>query len=92
MESKVGYILSGPTPTTTCQFLISTNSAMMLALMQREFNLEHFWDLESVGVIPFDDILSDNVLDQYTSSCITRDRMEHPLKPDCPDLSSNRLP
>ena len=72
VESKVGYLLSGPTPTTTGQFLISTNSVMMLALTQREFNLERFWDLESVGVIPVDN-LSDNVLDQYTSSCVTRD-------------------
>ena len=73
MESKVGYLLSGPTPTTTGQFLISTNSVMMLALTQHEFNLEHFWDLESVGVTPVDDNLSDNVLDQYTSSCVTKD-------------------
>ncbi|XP_065900135.1 uncharacterized protein [Dysidea avara] len=93
VESKVGYLLSGPTPTTTGQFLISATSVMMLALTQREFNLERFWDLESVGVTPVDN-LSDNVLDQYTSSCVTRDLdgayvARFPWKPDHPDLPSN---
>jgi len=52
VESKVGYLLSGPAPVTTGQFLATTSSAMMLTLLPPEFNLERFWDLESVGLHP----------------------------------------
>ena len=52
VESKVGYLLSGPAPTMIGQFLTTCDSVMMLTLLPVEFNLEHFWNLESVGVTP----------------------------------------
>ena len=50
IESKPGYLLSGPALPTTVQFLTSTNSIMMLMTGPSEVTLERFWDLESVGV------------------------------------------
>ena len=55
VESKLGYLLSGPAPPTTGQFLTSTTNIMMLTTTPSEFNLERFWDLESIGVTYTDD-------------------------------------
>jgi len=43
---------------------------MMLTILPIEFDLEHFWNLESVGP---DDSSDDSVLDRYSTSCVTRD-------------------
>ena len=70
IESKPGYLLSGPAPPTTVQFLTSTNSVMMLMTGPSEFTLERFWDLESVGVT----CTNDNpplALEHYLASCVT---------------------
>ena len=94
VESKLGYLLSGPAPLTTGQFFTSINSVMMLTTPPSEFNLERFWDLESVGVIPTDDSLGDNVLNHYLTSCVQRDQggayvARFPWKPDHPALPTN---
>ena len=73
MESKVGYLLSGPVPVSTGQFLVTTNSVMMLTLLPTEFNLECFWHLESVGVTPPNDCSKDSLLNRYSTSCVSRD-------------------
>jgi len=46
---------------------------MMLTLLPTEFNLERFWDLESVGVTPPNDHSEDSVLNRYSTSCVTQD-------------------
>ena len=94
VESKLVYLLSGPAPLTTGQFFTSINSVMMLTTPASEFNLEQFWDLESVGVIPTDDSLGDNVLNHYLTSCVQRDQggayvARFPWKPDHPALPTN---
>ena len=94
VESKVGYLLSGPAPITTGQFLATTSSAMMLTLLPTEFNLERFWDLESVGVTPPHDHPENSVLNHYSTSCITRDDdgayvARFPWKLDHPELPTN---
>ena len=94
VESKLGYLISGPAPITAGQFITTTNSAMMLNLLPNELNLEHFWDLESVGVTPPDEISEDKVLDNYSTSCVTRDHdvayvARFPWKLDHPDLPTN---
>ena len=42
VESNLGYLLSGPAPTQTGQFLTSVNGVMMLTAYTGEFNLERF--------------------------------------------------
>ncbi|XP_065902509.1 uncharacterized protein [Dysidea avara] len=66
----------------------------MLTLLPNHLNLERFWDLESVGVIPPDDISEDKVLDNYSTSCVTCDHdgayvARFPWKLDHPDLPTN---
>ena len=94
VESKLGYLLSGPAPPATGQFLTSTSSVMMLLTTPNEFNLEHFWDLESIGVTYTSDGPVDKALDHYLASCVTRDQdgayvARFPWKPDYPDLPTN---
>ena len=74
VESKLGYLLSGPAPPATGQFLTSTSSVMMLLTKPNEFNLERFWDLESIGVTYTSDDPLDNALDHYLASCVTQDQ------------------
>ena len=94
VESKLGYLISGPSPIPISQFVTSANSVMMLTTPTSEFNLEKFWDLESIGVTPTDDSLEDNVLDHYLTSCVSRDQdgayvARFPWKPDHPELPTN---
>ena len=94
VESKLGYLLSGPAPITAGQFITTTNSVMMLTLLPNELSLERFWDLESIGVTPPGDISEDKVLDNYSTSCVTRDHdgayvARFPWKLDHPDLPTN---
>ena len=79
---------------TTGQFLAMTNNVTMLTLSPTEFNLEHFWDLESVGVTPPTDHSEDSVLNRYSTSCVTRDDdgayvARFPWKLDHPELPTN---
>ena len=97
VESKLGYLLSGPAPSTTGQFLISTNSILMLTTTPSEFNLERFWELESIGVTSTgNNPVDNNVLDHYLASCVTRDQdgayvARFPWKPDHPELPTNLI-
>lgn len=89
VESKLGYLLSGPAPPASGQFLTSTSSVTMLLTTPNEFNLEHFWDLESIGVTCIGDDPVDKALDHYLASCVTRDQdgayvARFPWKPDLP--------
>jgi len=70
VDSKLGYLLSGPilqTPQST------TTNVMMIMNLNDDFDLERFWDLESVGVSLTDETVQDNMLQQYLNSCLTRD-------------------
>ena len=94
VQLKLGYLISGPAPVPTGQFLTSSNSVIMLTTPTSEFNLEKFWDLESVGVTSTDDSLGDNVLNHSLTSCISRDQdgvyvARFPWKPDHPELPTN---
>ena len=67
---------------------------MMLTAHTGQFNLERFWDLESVGVDPADNNSEDNVLNDYLASSVTRDQdgayvARFPWKPGCPYLPTN---
>ena len=68
---------------------------MMLIITQdSEFNLEHFWNLESVGVSESDVSAEEDMLQHYLSSCVTRDSdgayvARFPWRPNPASLPSN---
>ena len=92
MASKLGYLLSGPMQPTShysgTSVLMVTNSSHI------EFDLQRFWDLESVGVSLTDETAKDNMLEHYLTSCLTRDDdgayvARFPWKPTHPVLPTN---
>jgi len=92
VASKLGYLLSSPmqpTPhSSEASVLMVTNSS------QIEFDLQRFWDLESVGVSLTDETAKDNILKHYLTSCLTRDDdgayvARFPWKPTHPVLPTN---
>ena len=95
VKSKLGYLLSGPA--LWASFINNRTipqHVMMLTTTPNEFSLEHFWDLESVGVTSTSDSPVDNALDHYLASCVTRNQdgayvARFPWKPNHPDLPTN---
>ena len=92
VASKLGYLLSGPVQPTATQS--TTANVLMVTTSQSEFDLERFWNLESVGVSPTDDNAEDDMLEQYLTSSVTRDDdgayvARFPWKPDHPTLPTN---
>ena len=71
MDSKLGYLLWGPVQ-SALQYP-TTNALMVIDSSCYAFDLEHFWDLESVGVSLTDETAKDNMLKQYLTSCLTSD-------------------
>ena len=70
------------------------NALMVINSSCNAFDLERFWDLESVGVSLTDDTAKDNMLKQYLTSCLTRDVdgayiARFPWKPTHPVLPTN---
>ena len=66
----------------------------MVTTSQSEFDLELFWNLESVRVLPTDDNAEDNMLKCYLTSSVTQDDdgayvARFPWKPDHPTLPTN---
>ena len=93
VASKLGYLLSGPVQLTNPRQL-STSTMMMTITQSSEFDLERFWDLESVGVSINDISAEEDVLQHYISSCVTRDPdgayvARFPWRPNPPTLPSN---
>ena len=92
VESKLGYLLSGPVQPTATQST-SANVLMVTTSYQREFDLEHFWNLESVGVLPIEG-KAENKLEHYLTSSVTRDDdgayiARFSWKPNHPTLPTN---
>ena len=92
VESKLGYLLSGPIQ--PIPHLSAANVLMVTNSYCNDFDLERFWNLESVGVSLTDDTTKDNVLEQYLTSCLTRADdgayiARFPWKPTHPVLPSN---
>jgi len=76
VESKLGYLLSAPVQLTATQPM-TANILMVTTSSQSEFDLEHFWNLESVGVTPTEDSAEDNMLGCYLTSSVNEMMMEH---------------
>ena len=93
VASKLGYLLSGPVQLTNT--LHTSTSTMMLTITQHcEFDLERFWNLESVGVVVSDISAEEDMLQHYLSSCVTRDPdgayvARFPWRLNPPSLPSN---
>ena len=72
MQSKIGYLLSGPLPSThsaneAANFLTFSTSPL------QEVDLQRFWSLESMGITPStDDDQQNHFLKDYQRSSITR--------------------
>ena len=72
MQSKIGYLLSGPLPSThsaneAANFLTFSTSPL------QEVDLQRFWSLESMGITPSaDDDPQKHFLKDYQRSSITR--------------------
>ena len=93
VASKLGYLLSGPVQLTNTLHS-NTNTIMLTITQQCEINLEHFWNLESVGVSESDLSTEEDMLQHYLSSCVTRDPdgayvTRFPWRLDPPSLPSN---
>ena len=69
MQSKLGYLLSGPVSSTAITSEATTNIFfVMTSHKEEEFNLEKFWQLESIGISnpPWND--HDTFLENYQAS------------------------
>jgi len=92
VASKLGYLFSAPVQLTNPHQL--TISAMMMITQPHEFDLERFWDLESVGV-SFNEVSAEkDLLQCYISNCVTRDPdgayvARFPWRLNPPSLPSN---
>ena len=94
MESKLGYLLSGPVPSQT----IDNTFQMFNTLVQplEESNIAKFWDIESLGTLSATDSSSDNqFLTSYLKSSVTCQPngsyiVKFPWKDKHPPLPSNR--
>ena len=94
-KSKIGYLLSGPVPTTGQSTRIRASILhVMTNHKQDEFDLERFWNLESIGIKP--PAVADNTtafLHHYQDTSITlRDKgynAKLPWKEDHPPLPTN---
>ena len=94
MQSKIGYLLSGPLPSThsaneAANFLTFSASPL------QEVDLQRFWSLESMGITPStDDDPQKHFLKDYQRSSITRQpsgcyNAGFPWKKEHPPLPSN---
>ena len=94
-KSKIGYLLSGPVPNTNQSTMVRTSILhVMTAHKQEEFELERFWNLESVGIKP--PAVADEAtdfLEHYQDTSITRTEKGYnaklPWKPEHPPLPTN---
>ena len=61
VETKLGYLLSELVQPTATQS--TTVNLLMVTTSRSEFNLEWFWNLESVGVSSIDYYANDNMIE-----------------------------
>ena len=91
-KSKIGYLLSGPVPTTTQSTCIRASILhAMTSHKQDEFDLERFWNLESIGIKPpaATDETTDFLRHYQDTSITLREKGYHaklPWKEDHPPL------
>ena len=92
VQSKLGYLLSGPLPAKTQCNLISLH--VTTTTSHEVCDLEKFWQIESSGISTRKDNTDKRFLKSYVNSCITSKpdgsySLKFPWKPDHPPLPSN---
>lgn len=94
MESKLGYLLSGPIPSQTIDNTFQVFHTIAQPL--EECNIAKFWNVESMGTLPTTESSSDNqFLTSYLKSSVTCQPdgsyiVKFPWKDKHPPLPSNR--
>ena len=70
VQSKIGYLLSGPLPTPTTE--TATDCIMNIITSPPDmYDLEHFWKLETLGIqSEKDDESASEYLTTYQRNCI----------------------
>jgi len=71
LDSRLGYLFSGPIQPVSQS--TTANVMMIMNSNNDDFDLERFWDLESIGVSLTNETAQDNMLQQYLNSCLTCD-------------------
>ena len=90
VESKLGYLISGPTQQEH-PYSAATNVSMITIPTHSDFDLQRFWTLELIGICQGDDT---DVIENYISSCVTQATdgayvARFPWRPHHPPLPSN---
>ncbi|XP_060570474.1 uncharacterized protein LOC132728821 [Ruditapes philippinarum] len=92
VQSKIGFLLSGPLPVTSSSK--ATNYIMNIITSAPDYDdLERFWKLESIGILPAAEEKASDYLHNYQKNCITFENDKYtaslPWKPDHPNLPDN---
>ena len=93
-KSKIGYLLSGPLSNSNHSESLNTSILNVVTEhRQEQFDLERFWQIESVGVQPDSSEEMPDFLKYYQDSSITledgRYSAKLPWRPEHPPLPSN---
>ncbi|XP_063435728.1 uncharacterized protein LOC134716648 [Mytilus trossulus] len=94
VQSKIGYLLSGPTIGNISQHSRSTVLLNVISSHQlEETEIEKFWTLESIGINTCENKENNNYLQTYQNTAIDYENGKYtaklPWKVDHPDLPSN---
>ena len=98
MQSKLGYLLSGPVASTGNTRSYPTNMLnVMLSHREEDDRIEQFWNLETLGITEPDPQIEENsFIHEYQQTSISRERdrsytARFPWKKDHPPLPTNNI-
>ena len=98
MQSKLGYLLSGPIASTSNTRNYPTNILnVMLSHREEDDRIERFWNLETLGITEPDPHIEENsFIHEYQQTSISRERdgsytARFPWKKDHPPLPTNNI-
>ena len=98
MQSKLGYLLSGPVASTSNTRNYPTNMLnVMLSHREEDDRIERFWNLETLGITEPDPHIEENsFIHEYQQTSISRERdgsytARFPWKKDHPPLPTNNI-
>jgi len=73
MQSKLGYLLSGPTTSPVVNSDTATSILYVATAHSPDHALEKFWNVETLGTTQLDNKPTMTFMDQYLSTAITRE-------------------
>ena len=93
VQSKIGYLLSGPLPVHTENSSITQHMLNVITSPPNPMDLERFWKLESIGITPEEDVGKSKDVKTYIDRCISFSDGKYvaklPWKEDHPPLPTN---